>query len=76
MTGPVGYGMDRRIKAREWSGGSGGGFQDQRGVGKEGDLSGKNKEVFDAEVFVIMQAVRLLEKRGERGRDYAIFSDS
>ena len=34
------------------------------------------KEVFSAEVFAILRAVRLLNERGESGRDYTIFSDS
>ena len=41
-----------------------------------GTFLGTNKEVFDAEVFAILRAVRLLNERGEFGRDYTIFSDS
>ena len=37
---------------------------------------GKNKEAFDAEVFAILRAVRLLDERGESGREYTIFSDA
>ena len=37
---------------------------------------GKNKEVFDAEVFVVWQALRALEQRNERDREYTIFVDS
>ena len=37
---------------------------------------GRNKEVFDAEVFAIWQALRALEQRNERGRAYTIFVDS
>ena len=37
---------------------------------------GKNKEVFDAEVFAVWQALRALEQRNERGREYTIFVDS
>ena len=37
---------------------------------------GKNKEVFDAEVFAILRAVRLLDERDEGGREYIIFSDA
>ena len=43
---------------------------------RRGIYLGKNKEVFDAEVFATMRAVRLLDERGERGQDYTIFSDS
>ena len=42
-------------------------FRTNEGWEKRGTYLEKNKEVFDAEVFVIMQAVRLLEERGERG---------
>ena len=41
-----------------------------------GTFLGTNKEVFDAEVFAILQAIRLLDARGECGRSYTIFSDS
>ena len=37
---------------------------------------GTNKGVFDAEVFAVYQALRTIERRGERGRQYAIFVDS
>ena len=37
---------------------------------------GKNKEVFDAEVFAVWQALRALEQRSESGRDHTIFVDS
>ena len=37
---------------------------------------GKNKEVFDAEVFAVWQALRALEQRSEHGREYTIFVDS
>ena len=37
---------------------------------------GKNKEVFDAEVFAVWQALRALEQRNERDREYTIFVDS
>ena len=36
---------------------------------------GKNKEVFDAEVFAIWQALRALEQRKESGRTYTVFVD-
>ena len=35
-----------------------------------------NKEVFDAEVFAVLQAVKLLSERNEGGQDYMVFSDS
>ena len=37
---------------------------------------GKNKEVFDAEVFAVWQALRALEQRSRHGREYTIFVDS
>ena len=37
---------------------------------------GRNKEVFDAEVFCIYQALRLVDRRQESGRRYTIFVDS
>ena len=37
---------------------------------------GKNKEVFDAEVFAILHAIRLLNERGETGKEYTISSDA
>ena len=39
-------------------------------------LLGKNKEVFDAEVFAVWQALRALEQRNERDRKYTISLDS
>ena len=36
---------------------------------------GDNKEVFDAEVFAIYQALRTFESRGRSGRRFAVFSD-
>ena len=47
----------------------------KRGGGLRGIYLGKNKEVFDAEVFATMRAVRLLEERGANRRTYNIFSD-
>ena len=41
-----------------------------------GTYLGTNKEVFDAEVFAIPQAVKLLNERNEEGQAYTIFSDS
>ena len=37
---------------------------------------GSNKEVFDAEVFDIYQALQTIEQRNERGRQYTVFVDS
>ena len=37
---------------------------------------GTNKEVFDAEVYALQEAVRLLNDRGETGGSYTVFSDS
>ena len=37
---------------------------------------GRNKEVFDAQVCAVWQALRALEQRGERDREYTIFVDS
>ena len=36
----------------------------------------KNKEVFDAKVFAMWQALRVLEQRNKRSREYTIFVDS
>ena len=41
-----------------------------------GTYLGTNKEVFGAEVFAILRAVRLLNEQGEEGQDYTVFSDS
>ena len=37
---------------------------------------GSNKEVFDDKVFAIYQALRTIEQRNERGRQYTVFFDS
>ena len=37
---------------------------------------GQEQEVFDAEVFAVWQALRALEQRNERDREYTIFVDS
>ena len=37
---------------------------------------GKNKEVFDAELYALYRATKILEERGEQGQDYTILSDS
>ena len=36
----------------------------------------KYKEVFDAEVFAIRRALRILEERNEIGASYTVFADS
>ena len=46
------------------------------GVDGKGNLPGHQQEVFDAKVFAILRAVRLLSERGEEGQAYTIFSDS
>ena len=51
-------------------------FRGRGGWEQEGTYLGKNKEVFDAEVFAIGQALRVLDERGEDGQRYTIFSDS
>ena len=42
---------------------------------RRGAYLGRSKEVLDAEVFAVLRAVRLLNGRGESGRNYTIFSD-
>lgn len=37
---------------------------------------GRNKGVFDAELFALVQALKTLESKGETGRDYTIFLKS
>ena len=37
---------------------------------------GKNKEVFDAELYALYRAAKILDERGEEGQDYTILSDS
>ena len=37
---------------------------------------GRNKEVFDAEVYAVSQALEVLERRQESGCRYTIFVDS
>ena len=49
----------------------------QNGEWREGGIFlGTNKEVFDAEVYAICEAVNLLDRREEREQNYVIFSDS
>ena len=43
---------------------------------RERTYLGKNKEVFDAVVWVIGWALELLDNRVEEGMDYMIFSDA
>ena len=37
---------------------------------------GDNKEVFDAEIFALYQALKMFEARNEEGASYTVFSDS
>ena len=49
----------------------------EEGIWKgQGTYLGKNKEVFDAEVFATGQAIRTFSDRNEENRRYTIFSDS
>ena len=43
---------------------------------RDGSFLGTNKEVFDAEVYALLEAIRLLNDREETGADYTVFSDS
>ena len=51
-------------------------WQQNREWKGEGVFLGTNKEVFDAEVYAIREAIRLLDERGEAGQSYTVFSDS
>ena len=42
----------------------------------DGSFLSTNKEVFDAEVYALLRAIRLLSDRGETGVSYTVFSDS
>ena len=70
--------MDGRLKTGGRCGGSGVRLEVPGGGGWTGRRFqlGKNKEVFDAEVFAVWQALRALEQRSERNREYTIFVDS
>ena len=46
------------------------------GRGGQGTCLGKNKEVFDAEVFAILQAVKTFNAKGDEKQNYTVFSDS
>ena len=37
---------------------------------------GKNKEVFDAELYALYQAAKIMDERREEGQDYTIQTDS
>lgn len=37
---------------------------------------GNNKEVFDAETYAILRALKIFDRRQESGRSYTIFADS
>ena len=43
---------------------------------RKGTYLGKNKEVFDTEVYAICQALETLDSRNEMGQSYTIFSHS
>ena len=51
-------------------------FMGRNGWEQNGVYLGKNKEVFDAELFAIGKALEVLDGRGEEDRRYTIFSDS
>ena len=51
-------------------------FKQEGGWKTEGTYLGKNKEVFDAEVFAIGRALEILNERNEENRQYTIFSDA
>ena len=77
--GPAGYKTDGRLPTGERGGGA---ACVRRSPEGEGGWTGRrfqlgtNKEVFDAEVLAIWQALRVLEQRKESGRSYTIFVDS
>ena len=68
--------MDRRFEIGGWIGWSGSGLVGEGRWRGSGAFLGTNKEVFDAEDFAILQAVKLINARGECGGSYTIFSDS
>ena len=39
-------------------------------MGGQGTFLGKNKEVFDAEVYAVLQAVKIINAREEEGQLY------
>ena len=51
-------------------------FWERRRWARRGTYLGSNKEVFNVEVFSILRAVQLLNRRGGPGRPYTILSDS
>ena len=51
-------------------------WREDGGWTERSTYQGTNKEVFDAEVFAILRAVRFLNERNEAGQDYTVFSDS
>ena len=68
--------VDRWVQAGEWSSRGISRIQGREQVGQKGNFPGQNKEAFDAEAFAILQAFNHLDDRGERGRQYTVFSDS
>ena len=77
--GPAGYSLDGWFPTGKRSGGSGVRLEVPRGRGAVDGTplpASSNKEVFDAEVFAVWQALYVLEQRKESGRSYIIFVDS
>ena len=72
----LGQDLDRRLTARQWE--SGGGMCRETTSGWAGRhfRLGQNKEVFDAEVYAIYQALCILGQRQEDGHRYTIFVHS
>ena len=68
--------MDRRPRLEDGKMGAAVAWHSERGWTGRGTYLGTKKEDFDAEVFAILQAVRLLNERGEEGQAYTTFSDS
>ena len=77
--GPTGHDVDGWIETGGRCGGRGVRLDvNGRGGGWTGRRFqlGKNKEVFDAEMFAVWQALGALEQKSEHGREYTIFVDS
>ena len=51
------------------------GRRDAGWTGRRSHL-GKNKEVFDAELYALYQAAKIVDERREEGQDYTILTDS
>ena len=76
MVRPSGYHWTNGLRLESGAVGAGLTFRTERGWDRRGTYLERNEEVFDAEVFAILQAFRLLNKRGGQGQQYAVFSDS